>query len=78
MTFALADYLQALEMDPTNLVIHERISEIHAYRANVLFENKRFEVKIFNAFRFSALTSFAVMLYCMIQCTCDVHYLYLV
>lgn len=62
MTFALADYLQALEMDPTNFVIHERISEIHAYRANVLFENKRFKVKMFNAFRFSALASYLVML----------------
>lgn len=66
MTFALADYLQALEMDPTNFVIHERISEIHAHRANVLFENKRYKVKIFNAFRFGELATYPEPTVCML------------
>lgn len=59
MTFALADYLQSLEMDPSNFVIHERISEIHAYRASILFEKKRYKVKMFYAFRCNVLPSYA-------------------
>ena len=46
--FALADYHQALEMDPSNQVAHSRVAVVYSQQASELFEDKLYVVSLFS------------------------------